>query len=141
MRLHGARLFRAILGTGGLLLAPLPVLFFLAEAFAAGLSDNPDARGPGNGAFIFGLVLLVVIASAAGLLALPADVRRGLKSWRWVAAGLLLFPVYLVAGLTALAVARLGGAPGLVWFIAFVTAMVIYLYVWSGALRHFDRPK
>jgi len=135
MNLNATRLFRAVLGAGGLLLAPLPVLFFLAEAFAAGLSDSPDVHGPGNGVFIFGLVMWVAIAWAAGLLALPRDVRQTLRGWRWIPAGLLLLPAYPAAGLVALAAARLGDAPGLVWFAAAVTALVAYVYAWSGVLR------
>jgi predicted permease len=117
-------------------MAPLPVGFFLAASLAAGLSDNADSRGPGDGGLVVGLVLLLILGSGAAAIALPPTVRRSMRPREFAPAGLLLALVYPAAATGTLLCAAAVDLPGVAWVVLFIAIMAAYVYAWSGAISH-----
>ena len=125
---------RAIGGAVGLILALIPVGFFFTAALAAGLSDNPDARGPGLAGFLFGCGLTVLLATGVGALTLPWRVRLRMRRRHWIGAGCSLPPAYVAAAIPTAFLASVLRLPPLGWGILFVVLLAAYVYVWAEAI-------
>jgi hypothetical protein len=128
------RAARAIAGAVGLLLALIPIGFVLLAALAAGLSDNPDATGPGLAGFLFGCTVTVLLAAGVGALTLPWRMRREMRRKHWIGAGCSLAPAYVVAAIPTAFLASMLRLPPLGWVALFVILIAAYVYVWAGVM-------
>lgn len=133
-RLDRDRALRAIAGAVGLILALIPVGYVFLAALAAGLSDNPDARGPGLAGFLVGCALTFLLATGVGALTLPWPVRIRMRRRHWIGAGCSLAPAYVAAAIPTAFLAPALRLPSLGWVILFVALIAAYVYAWAGVI-------
>jgi hypothetical protein len=134
------RFLRALAASCVLIAGTVPLGVALFAAIAATLSDNPDATGPGDGAFLFALAAMIGCTAVAAVVGLEPAVRGELGRWWFGASVLALAPVYpLVAGASVFA---LRGNGSWVVAVAFILLCgIAYVSVWAAGARRIGHSR
>jgi hypothetical protein len=134
------RLGRALGATCILLAGTVPLGLALIAAIAAGLSDNPDATGPGDGAFVLAFAVMLGCTALAALVALEPALRSDLGRWWFGASVLALVPIYPAVAFAS--VLALRGNGNLVVGVAFILLCGGgYVCVWAAGARWIGRRR
>ena len=134
------RLGRALGAVCILLAGTVPLGIALVAAIAAGLSDNPDATGPGGGAFVLGFGVILVCTALAARVALEPALRCDLGRWWFGASVLALVPIY--PAVTVASLFALRGNQHWVVAVAFILLCGAgYVYVWAAGARWIGRRR
>jgi hypothetical protein len=134
------RLGRALGAVCILLTGTVPLGLALIAALAAGLSDNPNASGPGDGAFVLAFAVMVGCTALAARVALEPALRSDLGRWWFGASVLALVPIYPAVTFGSLLALRGNGN----WVVAVAFILLCggaYVYVWAAAARWIGRRR
>jgi hypothetical protein len=134
------QLGRAVGAACILLLGIIPLGLVLVAALAAGLSDNPDATGPGDGAFLMALAVILACTALAAWVALEPALRADLGRWWFWAAVLALAPIYPAVGFASVFALRGNG----LWGVAVAFILICgagYVYLWAAGARLIGRRR
>src|SRR5437762_2708783 len=108
------RLGRALGAACILVTGTVPLGLALIAALAAGLSDNPNASGPGDAVFVFAFAVMLGCTALAARVALEPALRSDLGRWWFGASVLALVPIYPAVTLASLLALRGNGS----WVVA-----------------------
>jgi hypothetical protein len=135
-----SRLGRALGAACILLGGTVPLGFALIAALAAGLSDNPDASGPGDGAFVLAFGVMLGCTALAARVALEPALRSDLGRWWFGASVLALVPIYPAVTCASLLALRGNGN----WVVAVAFILLCgggYVYLWAAGARCIARRR
>lgn len=134
------RLARALGAVCILITGTVPLGLALIAALAAGLSDNPDATGPGDGAFVLAFAVMLGCTALAARVALEPALRSDLGRWWFAASVLALVPIYpAVAFASVLALRGNGNWVAAVAFILLCGGA--YVCLWAAGARWIGRRR
>jgi len=137
---HSTRLGRALGAACVLLAGTVPLGLALLAALAAGLSDNPNASGPGDVVFVFAFAVMLGCTALAARVALESPLRNDLGRWWFGASVLALVPIY--PAVTFASVLALRGNGNWVVAVAFIVLCGGgYVYLWAAGARWIGRRR
>jgi hypothetical protein len=128
------RLGRALAAVCIPLAGTVPLGLALIVAIAAGLSDNPDASGPGDGVFLLAFAVMLGCTAVAARVALEPALRSDLGRWWFCASVVALVPIYPAVTVASLVTLRGNGS----WVLAVAFILLCggaYVYVWATGAR------
>ena len=134
------RLGRALGAVCILVAGTVPLGIALIAALAAGLSDNPDATGPGVGAFVLAFGVTLACTALAARVALEPALRSDLGWWWFGGSVLALVPIYPAVTVASLFALR-GNHH---WFVAVAFIAFCgggYVYLWAAGARWIGRRR